>query len=298
MVSQLETHQSGQLISGSDFPDLATVSSPRLSGFDFLLFAISLLSLVNMVLLVLMVRSNSRSVILIVDGVVSLFFLGNFINRFWTSHNRRTYLAHEGGWLDLVAAIPVPGFRLARIGHVRRGMRNIRRYGLRTLLDRGGVEISTIYLVVAVILTLCVVEFGSLWILRPESTAESANITSASDAIWWSYVTITTVGYGDRFPVTNQGRVVAAITLTLGVGLFAVLTSYLSSSFISPKAQRRADRQRDEQQSSDITDLKAMVEKLNAENASADVRSLQMAIEQLHAEIAELRRDRPNQQLT
>ena len=53
---------------------------------------------------------------------------------------------------------------------------------------------------------ILVLEFGSLWMLALEQGAPDANITTASDAIWYVVVTISTVGYGDQFPVTNEGR--------------------------------------------------------------------------------------------
>ena len=73
-------------------------------------------------------------------------------------------------------------------------------------------------------------------------TSANANITSPSDALWWVYVTITTVGYGDRFPVTNWGRIVGVIVMTAGVGLFGTLSGYLAQTFLSPsKAKEEKD---------------------------------------------------------
>jgi len=65
-----------------------------------------------------------------------------------------------------------------------------------------------------------------------ELRAPEANITSTTDAIWWSIVSVTTVGYGDRFPVTFSGRVVAIFLMVGGIGLVSVLTSFLSNAFI------------------------------------------------------------------
>ena len=55
-----------------------------------------------------------------------------------------------------------------------------------------------------------------------------------SGAIWYTYVTVTTVGYGDRYPVTNPGRVVGVLIMTVGVGLFGTLTGFLASAFVTP----------------------------------------------------------------
>ena len=61
-----------------------------------------------------------------------------------------------------------------------------------------------------------------------------ASITSASDALWWVFVTITTVGYGDRYPVSNAGRAVAVLVMIAGVGLFGTLSGFLANQFLSP----------------------------------------------------------------
>jgi voltage-gated potassium channel len=60
----------------------------------------------------------------------------------------------------------------------------------------------------------------------------NSNIRSAEDAIWWSYVTMTTVGYGDKFPVITEGRIIAAVLMTAGVGLFGTFTANVSSWFV------------------------------------------------------------------
>lgn len=52
----------------------------------------------------------------------------------------------------------------------------------------------------------------------------TSNINTAEDALCWSYVTVTTVGYGDKYSVTTEGRLVAAFLMTVGVGLFGTFT--------------------------------------------------------------------------
>jgi voltage-gated potassium channel len=66
---------------------------------------------------------------------------------------------------------------------------------------------------VALLLTV----FCSIAILHFENDS-NGNIKTAEDAIWWAFVTITTVGYGDRFPVTSEGRIIAAVLMSAGVG--------------------------------------------------------------------------------
>ena len=85
------------------------------------------------------------------------------------------------------------------------------------------------------LLGILVLEFGSLGILRVEQHAPGANITAASDALWYVVVTISTVGYGDQFPVTNEGRILGAGIIVVGVGIFGTFTGYLANLFLAPK---------------------------------------------------------------
>ena len=73
--------------------------------------------------------------------------------------------------------------------------------------------------------------------------AEGANITSAGDALWWAFTTVTTVGYGDRFPVTTEGRAVAVVLMVAGIGVVGAVTAAVASWILDrAAAERRAER--------------------------------------------------------
>jgi voltage-gated potassium channel len=61
------------------------------------------------------------------------------------------------------------------------------------------------------------------------------------DAFWWALVTMTTVGYGDHYPVTPQGRLVAGFLMITGIGLFGTLTAYLSSNLLKKEAEKEVN---------------------------------------------------------
>lgn len=88
----------------------------------------------------------------------------------------------------------------------------------------------------AALLALIFVFGASTAILHFERLPES-NIRTAGDAIWWAVATITTVGYGDRYPVTAEGRVVAAMLMVAGVGLFGAFSAALAAWFLIPEGQ-------------------------------------------------------------
>ncbi|HET9082773.1 MAG TPA: potassium channel family protein, partial [Candidatus Limnocylindrales bacterium] len=75
---------------------------------------------------------------------------------------------------------------------------------------------------------------ASFLVLQFESRSADANIKNGADAIWWGFVTITTVGYGDRFPVTVAGRLVGLFVMLTGVGIIAALASILASVLVPP----------------------------------------------------------------
>ena len=113
--------------------------------------------------------------------------------------------------------------------------------GHRLLRNRAGSALLSLLL-----MGILVLEFGSLWMLALEQDAPDANITTASDALWYVVVTISTVGYGDQYPVTNEGRILGAGIIVVGVGIFGTFTGYLANLFLAPKPRwtRRESRRR------------------------------------------------------
>jgi voltage-gated potassium channel len=118
---------------------------------------------------------------------------------------------------------------------------------------------------------ILVLEFGSLTVLRVEQYAPGANITSASDAIWYTIVTISTVGYGDQYPVTDAGRVIGSGVIVLGVGIFGTFTGYLANFFLAPK--------NDSAPPIDVADA-----------STATVEGLRLSLEESEAKLAQIRK--------
>ena len=107
---------------------------------------------------------------------------------------------------------------------------------------------------------------GSLLALLFERNAPGSNIHSYKDAIWWAVVTVTTVGYGDRFPVTEGGRAVAVVLMFVGIGLIGTLTATVASFFVQEhtdanKAQLQAAH---EDLGAQLTDIDARLDRIEA----------------------------------
>jgi voltage-gated potassium channel len=249
----------------------ARASDQDLTNFDIFVLALSVLSIVNIALAIAPLNAAVHNVVLIVDGVLSLIFLADFLLRLKRAPHKRTYLIHDGGWLDFLGSLPFPGLRLARLFRIARVSKIVHTYGPRGVWEMIAVDRAGSALLGTLFLTIIVLQFGSMFVLGAEAQAENANIRTASDALWWSYVTVTTVGYGDRFPVTTSGRLVGVAMLTIGVGLFGVLTGFLANAFLAPKrsepdqGQQPADDLRQE-----IEELKRLVRELGERGAAGE----------------------------
>jgi voltage-gated potassium channel len=208
------------------------------SSYELFMAAISVFSIVNLVLLVLPLQGDVKTVILIVDTSLCLAFLADFLARLLRAYSKREYFFRQLGWLDLLGSLPFPGLRVARVFRVVRVVRLVHRVGLKRLYAQFVRDRAASALYVALFLSLVVVQYGSIFELVTQRSVAGANITSASDAVWYVIVTITTVGYGDRYPVTNAGRIVGVLIMIVGVGLFGVLTGFLANAFLSPKGKK------------------------------------------------------------
>ena len=101
----------------------------------------------------------------------------------------------------------------------------------------------------AVLLTVLLLVFSSLSMLQFEAGSDG-NIRNAEDAMWWAVTTMTTVGYGDRFPVTTEGRLVGVFLMIAGIGVFGSFSGLVASWFLSPRRQ---------EVDAEIAELKAML---------------------------------------
>jgi voltage-gated potassium channel len=201
------------------------------TNYEFFLLALSIMSLVNWVSYFIIEDVPIKRVVLAMDLLLSLVFVADFIYRFFSARNKANYLLGQFGWLDLLSGLPIPVARIARLARVVRATRLLNAYGMRNairefLINRAG---SAVYLVFFMI--ILVMQYGSVAILFTERGAPGANIRTASDALWWVLVTISTIGYGDLYPVTHQGRLIAVVVILLGVALFGVVTGLLASNF-------------------------------------------------------------------
>ncbi len=155
---------------------------------------------------------------------IYLVFLADLVLRVISAGRELTTLQGvlsflKTNWLAIAAAM-LPAFRAFRVFGALLVLRGFAPF-FKTRASRVG-------LVVGVSLPLTLFT-ASIAILEAERGVAGSNINSFGDAIWWSVASVTTVGYGDRYPVTPDGRLVASLLMVVGIGLFSALTALLAA---------------------------------------------------------------------
>lgn len=209
------------------------LSNEKGFGYEIFIALVSILSVVNLALVYIPgVNPEAVQVVEVINLFLTIIFVLDFVYRFTTTTSKSNYLIRDFGWADLLAC--APQLRFLRLFRIFKAYRLVQKHGISQIthyLSYNRAEAALYILVFSVIMIL---EIGSFMILRAESSSPNANIQTASDAMWWAYVTITTVGYGDRYPVSNAGRVVGIIIMTTGVGIFATFAGFISNKLLTP----------------------------------------------------------------
>jgi len=164
-------------------------------------------------------------------------FLYDFFNQLRKRKKRWRYF-FTYGWLDLLSSIPVVSeFRYIRVLRIFRIFRIMKSFHLLykfIITHKKASLYGFIIFVSTVILVL-----SSTLVLYLEK--DVGNIKTAEDALWWSYITITTVGYGDYYPVTNLGKLTASILILNGIAIFGAIVSYITDRVNTIKRKSSLD---------------------------------------------------------
>ncbi len=222
-----------------------TPEKPRLrvhgNAYNIFILVLTIYSLALMVLLILPLDEDTRHLVNFYDNAVCVIFLIDFAYNISGARPRRAYFIGQRGWLDLLGSIPSFGFipftalfrlaRLSRLGRITRLLGG--QAGKDLILDvlHNRSQYATF---ITILLAGMVLSTASILILQEESRSPNANIVTGGDAIWWGIVTITTVGYGDFYPVTTLGRLTAVFVMFAGIGIIGALASILASLLVSP----------------------------------------------------------------
>jgi voltage-gated potassium channel len=215
------------------------------NAYNIFILVLTVISLIIMVLMVLPFSDATIGLLRFYDNLICVIFLVDFFINLLGASKKSDYFIKERGWLDLIGSIPAFGLefrftgllRLARLSRLARIMRLLRGDSKKELVADVVRNRSQYAMFITILLTIIVLTTASVLELQFEGQSPNANITSGRDALWYSIVTITTVGYGDRYPVTPGGRITAVFIMFTGVAIIGALASILSSVLVgSPPA--------------------------------------------------------------
>ena len=220
----------------------------ELGPFQFGILVLSIVLLVGLAAEVLLeVHPEISRLIFLIDTAVCILLLIDFSIRFKDADSKLAFM--KWGWIDLIASIPaIEAFRFGRVLRVVRVIRLLVAIrSLRRLLHILWQSKTSAGLTGILVITFLVISFGSTGVLIAEIDQPGANIATAEDAIWWSVTTTTTVGYGDKYPVTTGGRIIATFLMIAGIGLFGTLSGIAAGIFLGGEKDEPASRQAQKQ---------------------------------------------------
>ena len=218
--------------------ETATLRKPS-NAYSIFILVLTLLSLAVMVALLLPVSEATLTLLTVYDNLICVIFLIDFFLNLRGASKKSDYFIGQRGWLDLLGSIPSFGvlrlgglLRLARLSRLARITRLLRGEQ-KTALIKDVLENRSRYaMFITVLLTILVLVVSGVLVLQFESRSPDAKIITGGDALWYSLVTITTVGYGDYYPVTAAGRATAMFIMFAGVGIIGALASILASLLV------------------------------------------------------------------
>ncbi len=205
-------------------------------------------------------RPLTREFLYYSEVAVVAIFTAEYLYRVYVAKNRLKFIFSFYGLVDLLAILPfylatavdlrtlrlVRLLRLARLLKLVRYHRAIARLGKAFMLAREELIIFTVG-------TLIFLYLAAVGIYYFENTVQPDKFRSIFDSLWWAVTSLTTVGYGDIYPVTVGGRVFSFIVLMLGLGLVAMPTGIMASALTSIRRQQGADNNENNTSNSDNT---------------------------------------------
>ncbi len=211
----------------------------RLTGrviyLEILTLVLSLFSLLALVAeLVLPLSIEQAALLRDIDTAICLVFITDFLVHFIRAPSKAAYM--KWGWIDLLSSLPaVTWLRWARVFRTIRILRALRSW--QAVRDHLCFNRAVGTFAVITLASVVVMLLATMAVLSVETSPRS-NIRNAGDALWWAFTTITTIGYGDKYPVTLAGRLVAVVLVIFGVSLFSTFTAFVASFFIGKEQKK------------------------------------------------------------
>lgn len=242
--------------------------------------AMMLLSAFAMILVVCIfvapIDDETRRLLVSIDTFICCVFIIHFIISTIKAESKITYFKRH--WLELLASVPlIEQLRLLRLLQIFRVIKMLT-LAKDVFIPMLAKRIQTTMAGLLVFM-ITIVASSAVAIFIIESDNPASNIKTAEDALWWGLVTISTVGYGDYYPVTAAGRLISSVLIISGVSLFGVISGYIASSFSRPSVEEEQEEESD----------RAILKQLLVENRQLK-QEMQVELKQLREEMAKFKR--------
>ena len=211
-----------------------------------------------------------ESTFVALDWFIWVAFVLEYGIRLYLAPSKRYFVSHH--IIDLLFVL-IPFLRPLRIVRSVRAFSLLRAFRGTIILLRAVKAAKTVVtthkLGYTLLIAVAVVVGSGLLVATVEESNPERNIQSIPDGLWWAVTTITTVGYGDRFPVTAAGRAIGAGVMILGIGLFGLLAATLASFLIEKDLDKEIDPQIAEM-GERLERMELLLEKLQPSDEDAD----------------------------
>ena len=221
-----------------------TVAGRVFDGFIFFLIILSLFTFSLETLPGL--TDEQREYLHYSEIVISILFTIEYVLRIVTAEKKTSYIFSFYGFIDLMAILP---FYLVFLGvdlYVIRALRVLRivkltRYSVAMIRLGKAFAIAKGEVVVFLLATLVLLYLAAVGVYIFESRAQPENFVSVFDGMWWAVASLTTVGYGDIYPVTMGGKLFTFIVLIFGLGIVAAPAGIISSALTQVRSQEKEE---------------------------------------------------------
>lgn len=195
---------------------------------------ICILAIASVTFAIMDMTSGISNTLKIIDNVIYAIFIFDYVIRFIIAKSKKNFF--KSNMFDLIAIIPFSSaFRVFRVLKFTRLLKMTKLFRLASvsarLLKKAKKFLNTNGLKYVLCLVIISVMVSALAMTKVEHMP-------FADALWWAFVTATTVGYGDLSPTTGLGRIIASILMLVGIGLIGSLTSSITSFFLDAKEDK------------------------------------------------------------
>ncbi|HET6443034.1 MAG TPA: ion transporter [candidate division Zixibacteria bacterium] len=224
--------------------------------YELFIIFLSIYSIVVVILATIVpVKETTVEILIIVDHFIVVIFFYDFIRQLYKAPKKLAYL--KWGWMDLVSSLPgVYYLRVLRIGRIVTARNKLRAATGRSVWEAFKQHRAESALLTTTFALFFLILFTSILVLSAEADAQGSDISTAEDAVWWSFVTLTTVGYGDEVPITTSGRLIGFVLMAGGILLVAVFTGY-TASYFNPHSGKEVELI--EELRSDLAEIKRLL---------------------------------------